>query len=257
MINQIQEDTGADITIEDDGTIYIGATDGPAGRGGPRDDQRDRQPDHAGGRRALPGHGRQDHDLRRVRLAACRARTACCTSRRSASSPAASGSRTSRTCSRSATRSRSRSPRSTRAASSRWSRSSRARTPPRRGRVRPKDDAVRVTVRTRRTWRRAGRPRPARGAAVQRPVPKHAAQRAGRRRQVRRTVLPGGLRVVTETLPAVRSATFGIWVGVGSRDETPALDRRHALPGAPALQGHRSGAARWTSPPRSTRSAAR
>ncbi len=28
MINSIQEDTGADITIEDDGTIYIGATDG-------------------------------------------------------------------------------------------------------------------------------------------------------------------------------------------------------------------------------------
>ncbi|HZU57764.1 MAG TPA: polyribonucleotide nucleotidyltransferase [Actinocrinis sp.] len=30
MINQIQEDTGADITIEDDGTIYIGAADGPS-----------------------------------------------------------------------------------------------------------------------------------------------------------------------------------------------------------------------------------
>lgn len=30
MINSIQEDTGADITIEDDGTIYIGATDGPS-----------------------------------------------------------------------------------------------------------------------------------------------------------------------------------------------------------------------------------
>ena len=29
IINQIQEETGADITIEDDGTIYIGATDGP------------------------------------------------------------------------------------------------------------------------------------------------------------------------------------------------------------------------------------
>jgi predicted Zn-dependent peptidase len=41
---------------------------------------------------------------------------------------------------------------------------------------------------------------------------------------IRRTVLPGGLRVVTEALPAVRSATFGIWVGVGSRDETPALN---------------------------------
>jgi polyribonucleotide nucleotidyltransferase len=30
MINQIQEDTGAEITIEDDGTIYIGATTGAA-----------------------------------------------------------------------------------------------------------------------------------------------------------------------------------------------------------------------------------
>jgi predicted Zn-dependent peptidase len=40
--------------------------------------------------------------------------------------------------------------------------------------------------------------------------------------RVRRTVLPGGLRVVTEHLPGVRSAAFGIWVGVGSRDETGA-----------------------------------
>ncbi|MGI9196443.1 MAG: polyribonucleotide nucleotidyltransferase [Candidatus Nanopelagicales bacterium] len=30
IINQIQEDTGADITIEDDGTIFIGASDGAA-----------------------------------------------------------------------------------------------------------------------------------------------------------------------------------------------------------------------------------
>ncbi len=30
MINQIQDDTGADITIEDDGTVYIGAVDGPS-----------------------------------------------------------------------------------------------------------------------------------------------------------------------------------------------------------------------------------
>ncbi len=30
IINQIQEETGADITIEDDGTIYIGAVDGPS-----------------------------------------------------------------------------------------------------------------------------------------------------------------------------------------------------------------------------------
>jgi predicted Zn-dependent peptidase len=36
---------------------------------------------------------------------------------------------------------------------------------------------------------------------------------------VARTVLPGGLRVITEHLPAVRSAAFGIWAGVGSCDE--------------------------------------
>ncbi|OKI07125.1 zinc protease [Streptomyces sp. CB02923] len=41
---------------------------------------------------------------------------------------------------------------------------------------------------------------------------------------VRKTVLPGGLRVVTETLPSVRSVTFGIWANVGSRDETPSLN---------------------------------
>ncbi len=40
---------------------------------------------------------------------------------------------------------------------------------------------------------------------------------------VRRTVLPGGLRVVTEAMPGVRSATIGVWVGVGSRDEAPTL----------------------------------
>ena len=38
-----------------------------------------------------------------------------------------------------------------------------------------------------------------------------------------RTELPGGLRVLTETMPGVLSATLGIWVGVGSRDEPPAV----------------------------------
>src|SRR5882672_2067336 len=38
-------------------------------------------------------------------------------------------------------------------------------------------------------------------------------------RSVRRTTLPGGLRVVTEFVPSVRSASVGVWVGVGSRDE--------------------------------------
>src|ERR1700729_4365410 len=47
-----------------------------------------------------------------------------------------------------------------------------------------------------------GRPQPGGGAST-----------------VSRTVLPGGLRVITESLPSVRSAALGIWVGVGSRDE--------------------------------------
>ena len=41
--------------------------------------------------------------------------------------------------------------------------------------------------------------------------------------RVERTELPGGLRVLTETMPGVLSATLGIWVGVGSRDENPAV----------------------------------
>lgn len=40
---------------------------------------------------------------------------------------------------------------------------------------------------------------------------------------VRRTVLPGGLRILSEAVPGVRSVSFGLWVDVGSRDETPAL----------------------------------
>lgn len=39
----------------------------------------------------------------------------------------------------------------------------------------------------------------------------------------RRTVLPSGLRVVTEQMPGVRSASIGVWVGVGSRDESTRL----------------------------------
>ena len=41
--------------------------------------------------------------------------------------------------------------------------------------------------------------------------------------EITRTVLPGGLRVVTEAMPGVRSLSVGVWVPVGSRDETPAL----------------------------------
>jgi predicted Zn-dependent peptidase len=36
---------------------------------------------------------------------------------------------------------------------------------------------------------------------------------------LRRTTLSGGLRVITEHIPSVRSASVGVWVGIGSRDE--------------------------------------
>jgi len=35
--------------------------------------------------------------------------------------------------------------------------------------------------------------------------------------------LPGGLRVITESVPGARSAAVGVWVGIGSIDETPRL----------------------------------
>ena len=39
---------------------------------------------------------------------------------------------------------------------------------------------------------------------------------------VRRTVLPSGVRILSEHVPGSRSATVGFWVAVGSRDENPA-----------------------------------
>lgn len=37
---------------------------------------------------------------------------------------------------------------------------------------------------------------------------------------VQRTVLPNGIRVVTETMPHVRSVAVGVWIGAGSRSES-------------------------------------
>ncbi|MTA81797.1 MAG: insulinase family protein, partial [Actinobacteria bacterium] len=39
---------------------------------------------------------------------------------------------------------------------------------------------------------------------------------------VRRTVLPCGVRILSEVVPGSRSVTLGFWVAVGSRDEVPA-----------------------------------
>ena len=59
------------------------------------------------------------------------------------------------------------------------------------------------------------------------PVNLHPGRRTGAPARevsaIRRTVLPGGLRVVTEFVPSVRSASVGVWVNVGSRDEGPTV----------------------------------
>lgn len=38
---------------------------------------------------------------------------------------------------------------------------------------------------------------------------------------VRRSILPSGVRILTEQVPGARSVTIGFWVAVGSRDEMP------------------------------------
>lgn len=39
--------------------------------------------------------------------------------------------------------------------------------------------------------------------------------------QHQKTILPNGVRVVTEKIPHVRSISLGLWIEVGTRDETP------------------------------------
>ncbi|WP_029089908.1 M16 family metallopeptidase [Brevibacterium album] len=42
---------------------------------------------------------------------------------------------------------------------------------------------------------------------------------SGEGSRIERTVLPGGIRVITETVPGLQSETVGVWVGSGSRHE--------------------------------------
>ena len=43
-------------------------------------------------------------------------------------------------------------------------------------------------------------------------------------RNLRRTRLPNGLLVLTESIPHVRSVSMGVWVNSGSRDEPLAIN---------------------------------
>ena len=69
MINSITEQTGANISIEDDGTVFVGATDGPSAQAAIDMINAIANPQPPQGRRAVPGHGRQDHRLRSLRFA--------------------------------------------------------------------------------------------------------------------------------------------------------------------------------------------
>src|SRR2546429_6128098 len=40
-------------------------------------------------------------------------------------------------------------------------------------------------------------------------------------REIETTTMPNGVRVISETMPHVRSVSVGIWVGNGSRCEAP------------------------------------
>src|SRR5450759_5161962 len=40
-------------------------------------------------------------------------------------------------------------------------------------------------------------------------------------RDIREATLPNGIRIITELMPHVRSVSMGIWIGTGSRRETP------------------------------------
>jgi len=40
----------------------------------------------------------------------------------------------------------------------------------------------------------------------------------------KKTVLPDGLRIISESIPAVRSISIGLWIDIGSRDEPEGLD---------------------------------
>ena len=226
MINQIQDETGAEITIEDDGTIYIGATDGPtaeAARAMINAIANPTMPEvgerylgtvvktttfgafvslmpgkdgllHISQLRKLAGGKRVENvedvvkvgDKVQVEIAEIDPRG------KLSLIPVVEGGE--RLPSRSA----------------------------------PADEPADADADGSTAWPRSRRPaRPARCSRRPTAADSSAAPSS-----------PAGCGSSPRRCPTVRSVTFGIWVGVGSRDETPVAGRRVALPRAPALQGH-------------------
>jgi predicted Zn-dependent peptidase len=54
---------------------------------------------------------------------------------------------------------------------------------------------------------------------------------------VRRTILPSGVRILTEKMPGAQSATVGYWVAVGSRDELGSVPATASAPALPSRYG--------------------
>jgi predicted Zn-dependent peptidase len=54
---------------------------------------------------------------------------------------------------------------------------------------------------------------------------------------VRRTILPSGVRILTEKMPGAQSATVGYWVAVGSRDELGSVPATASVPALPSRHG--------------------
>ena len=54
------------------------------------------------------------------------------------------------------------------------------------------------------------------------------------------TRLPSGLTVVTDSMPHLQTASLGVWVGAGSRDEQPRRARHFASARAHGVQGHQA-----------------
>ena len=226
MINSITEETGAADLDRGRRHRVRRRHRRPVGAGRDRQDQRHRQPAAADGRRAVPRNGGQDHRLRRFRIAAARARWP------GAHLQARQGQADREGRGRGQRR---------RQAAGRDRRDRQAGQdlagPGGRGRRRPPSRSRRRAAAGGRSGRcrdsqYLSRPRP--GCAPVARAPCGGASRPPRRNlntswsvsKLRRTTLPGGLRVVTEYLPAVRSASVGVWVGVGSRDEGASVPGR-------------------------------
>ena len=64
--------------------------------------------------------------------------------------------------------------------------------------------------------------------------------RRSRRMTMDVTRLPSGLVVVTDAMPHLQSASLGVWVGSGSRDEHPGRARHLASARTHGVQGHRA-----------------